>query len=254
MEEVARNSKSEGIMGSASFMIIRSNNYMIGVYKISNIINNKVYIGQSVDIQRRFSEHIRMLDNKCHYNKHLQASYNKYGKDVFLYEVLCVCDATELDAIEVFFINYYNSMNSECGYNKESGGSINKSVSTETREKQRINNSGSRNPFYGKKHTKEHIEKIRELSSLHRHSEATKQKISENHADISGQNNPRSRSIYCSELNEYFWGAQAAEDKYGISRNNICSCLKGRLKSAGKHPVTKEKLTWVYTNDTQQND
>lgn len=221
---------------------------MVGIYKISNTINSKVYIGQSIDIQRRFSDHMRMLNDNRHYNKHLQASYNKYGKEAFLYEVLCVCDITELDDMEVFFIDYYNSINPEYGYNKESGGSINKSVSAETREKHRINNSGSRNPFYGKKHTKEHREKIRKLSSLHRHSEATKQKISENHADVSGENNPRSRPIYCPELNEYFWGAKAAEDKYGINKNNICSCLKNRLKSAGKHPVTKEKLTWTYVN------
>ena len=227
---------------------------MIGIYKISNIINNKVYIGQSIDIQRRFSVHMRELNNNCHYNKHLQASYNKYGKEAFLYEVLCICEVTELDDMEVFFIDYYDSTNPECGYNKESGGSINKSVSEETREKQRINNSGAKNPFYGKKHTKEHREKIRALSSLHRHSEETKQKISKNHADVSGQNNPRSRPIYCPELNEYFWGAKEVEDKYGISRNNICNCLKNRLQSAGKHPMTKEKLTWVYINETQQND
>ena len=227
---------------------------MIGIYKISNIINNKVYIGQSMDIQRRFSEHMRALNNNCHYNKHLQASYNKYGTEAFLYEVLCVCEMIELDDMEVFFIDYYDSMNPEHGYNKESGGSLNKRISEETREKYRINNRGARNPFYGKKHTEEHKEKIRKLSSLHRHSDATKQKISENHADVSGKNNPNSRSIYCPELNEYFWGAKAAEDKYGINKNNICSCLKNRLKSAGKHPETREKLTWIYINETQQND
>lgn len=229
-------------------MIKKGDNCMMGIYKISNIRNNKVYIGQSVDIQRRFSEHMRALNNNCHYNQHLQASYNKYGKESFLYEVLCICETTELDDMEVFFIDYYDSMNPECGYNKESGGSTNKSVSVETREKQRINNTGPRNPFYGKKHTKEHREKIRELSSLHRHSEETKRKISENHVDVSGSNNPRSRPIYCPELNEYFWGAKEAEDKYGINKNNISSCLKNRLQSAGKHPITKEKLTWVYTD------
>ena len=61
---------------------------MIGIYKISNIINNKVYIGQSIDIQRRFSEHMRELNNNCHYNKHLQASYNKYGREAFSCEIL----------------------------------------------------------------------------------------------------------------------------------------------------------------------
>lgn len=35
-----------------------------------------------------------------------------------------------------------------------------------------------------------------------------------------------------------------AADKYGINRGSISSCIKGRLKSAGKHPITGEKLTW----------
>ena len=227
---------------------------MIGIYKISNIINNKVYIGQSIDIERRFTVHMRDLNNNKHYNQHLQASYNKYGKEAFLYEVLCICEITELDDMERFFIDYYNSMNQEYGYNKESGGSKNKIISDETREKYRINNRGSKNPFYGKKHTKESREKIKAASSLHRHSEEAKRKIGENRIYVYGPNHPNSRQIYCPELNEYFWGAKDAEDKYGICKTNICHCLKGRLESAGKHPITKEKLTWIYVNTTQQND
>ena len=46
---------------------------------------------------------MRELNNNCHYNKHLQASYNKYGIEAFSYEILCVCDTTELDNMEVFF-------------------------------------------------------------------------------------------------------------------------------------------------------
>ena len=222
--------------------------YMIGIYKICNIINHKVYIGQSIDIQRRFSDHIRSLKNGCHFNEHLQASYNKYGPEAFVFEVECICQKEELDDLEVFIIQQYNSINPKYGYNKETGGSNNKIISEETREKYRINNSGSKNPFYGKKHTEEYCEKMKVLSGLHRHSKESKYKISENHADVSGSNNPRCRAIYCPELDELFWGAKEAQDKYGVNRNNICTCLRGRLQSAGKHPITGQKLTWVYAD------
>ena len=82
---------------------------------------------------------------------------------------------------------------------------------------------------------------------LNRHqSEYTKQQIS---AALKGEKSPRCREIYCPELNETFWGATEASEKYGISRENIVACCKGRLKSAGKHPVSGLKLTWIYVDD-----
>jgi hypothetical protein len=51
------------------------------------------------------------------------------------------------------------------------------------------------------------------------------------------------------EFDEYFWGAKAAQDKYGIYKADIAKCCKGKLKSAGKHPVTGEKLHWVYADE-----
>ena len=52
---------------------------MIGIYKIENKINGKVYIGQSNNIIRRWEEHISKLNNNSHENKILQYSWNKYG-------------------------------------------------------------------------------------------------------------------------------------------------------------------------------
>lgn len=60
----------------------------------------------------------------------------------------------------------------------------------------------------------------------------------------SGERNPRATKVYCPQLNESFDCIKYASDKYGVNRGSITSCLKGRLKSAGKHPITGEKLTW----------
>ena len=54
---------------------------MIGIYKIENKVNGKVYIGQSVNIKKRWKQHKYELNSNNHVNKHLQASWNKYKQN-----------------------------------------------------------------------------------------------------------------------------------------------------------------------------
>ena len=54
-----------------------------GIYCIENIIDNKKYIGLSVDVYGRKGKHFSLLKNNKHINDHLQSSYNLYGKDSF---------------------------------------------------------------------------------------------------------------------------------------------------------------------------
>ncbi len=53
-------------------------------------------------------------------------------------------------------------------------------------------------------------------------------------------------SVYCIELNQYFRRVKHAEEELSICHAHILSCCNGKLKSAGKHPITKEKLHWRY--------
>lgn len=100
----------------------------------------------------------------------------------------------------------------------------------------------------GKQLTEETRRKISESSKGKIVSEDTKLKMSKSKV---GENNSRSRAVYCIELDEYFWGAAEAYNKYGINVNGICSCCRGRKQSAGKHPITGEKLHWVYADEWQ---
>ena len=88
-----------------------------GVYKITNLKNNKVYVGSSIDISSREYKHFWMLKKGIHDNTHLQKSYKKYGKDNFEFIILENCPESEIIERENFYIKKYNSNNSSHGYN-----------------------------------------------------------------------------------------------------------------------------------------
>ena len=98
---------------------------MIGIYKITNKINGKIYIGQSIHIEKRWKEHRRhykLLRNK---GKVLYQAFDKYGIDNFQFEVLEECVASELDEKEKLYITKLNSLvgkGEETGYNVLEGG------------------------------------------------------------------------------------------------------------------------------------
>lgn len=59
-----------------------------GIYKITNTTNNKFYIGSSINITKRWWAHRKNLRLQTHCNSHLQSAWNKYGEEVFLFEVV----------------------------------------------------------------------------------------------------------------------------------------------------------------------
>lgn len=113
---------------------------MIGIYIIKCFANNKVYIGQSINLEKRVREHKNKLIRNAHPNLHLQKAFNKYGKEQFSFEYLYILPVEEytkekLDALEIQYISLFNSNNRDNGYNIESGGNGNGRASAETRDK-----------------------------------------------------------------------------------------------------------------------
>lgn len=93
-----------------------------GIYSITNLVNNMIYIGQSVDVQSRWNTHKNDLNKNKHDNSYLQRSWNKYGKDNFEFNILEKCDRSELDKKEKYYIGFFNSNDDILGYNLTSGG------------------------------------------------------------------------------------------------------------------------------------
>ena len=58
-----------------------------GIYKITNNVNGKFYIGSSQNISRRWYDHKRELRIQKHHNKYLQRAWNKYGEENFSFEI-----------------------------------------------------------------------------------------------------------------------------------------------------------------------
>lgn len=135
-----------------------------GIYKITNVVDNKIYIGCASNVRTRKNGHLHDLKNNYHKNSYLQNAWNKHGEVNFKFEVVELCDIKLLHEKEHFWVSYYNALDRNIGYNLKptdpNGCSIH---SEETKEKLRQANKG-------KKPSAHCIQKLKErtLSSEHK--------------------------------------------------------------------------------------
>lgn len=145
------------------------------IYKITNIINGKIYIGQTTDkrgfngrysfmgkgIERVYNYHKYYKDHNKNYNHYLLNSIEKYGFDAFkIIEVFDIAfSKNELDIKEDIWIKYFDCIHN--GYNWREGGN-NGRLSDELKKRLSIIHMGENNHFYGKHHTEETKQKLRD--------------------------------------------------------------------------------------------
>ena len=180
-----------------------------GIYCIENLINHKKYIGQSIDIYRRWKDHKHELNGNRHHNIYLQRAWSQYGENNFSFSILEQCDISDIDSRERYYINVFDCTSNEHGYNIESGGNENKTIPIESRERM----SRSKKGKY-----------------------------------LRGEN-PKAHSVYCPQLDRWFECMTDAENEGIANGASIRACLRGTRKSAGRHPDTGEKLTWYDEED-----
>lgn len=141
-----------------------------GIYKVTNKINGKVYIGQSVDIGRRWRQHMTAEDDS-YFHKAIQ----KYGVENFEWEVIEQCKKKDLDEREVYWIEYYDSFNK--GYNRTKGGDGVSGGEDHPRWKGGV----SSDPEYSKQYYQANKEQKKQYSKQHykQYYEENKEKVKE---------------------------------------------------------------------------
>jgi group I intron endonuclease len=99
-----------------------------GIYAISSLLNKKVYIGYSKNIEKRWTVHKSKLNKGTHVNRHLQSAWNIYDKKSFSFVIIerlsPLLTKQQYEEVETKWVLFYNSHLSEFGYNSTLPGSI----------------------------------------------------------------------------------------------------------------------------------
>lgn len=147
------------------------------VYKISNSINSRIYIGSAIDFRLRKNRHITHLNKNIHCNKKLQRFVNKYGINKLVFEIIERCDKSKLIETEQFYINTLNCIRNGFNILPTAGSWLNHKHSKESILKQSLSKRGIKTTgMLNKKHTEETKNKIRLKATGRKQSTQTIQK------------------------------------------------------------------------------
>ncbi len=221
-----------------------------GIYKLTNKINGKIYIGKAKNLYKRLSQHRRAYDKNL-----ICIAIRKYGWENFNIEILAeftYIDNVELLGLETAFIVSEKSLTPN-GYNvclfaSDKTGTkssiktkqkisknhkrpmLGKKHSQETKERMSRNHanfSGKNHPRYGKHHTIKSIKKIRKSNLGQKRSIITKLKNSISHLKPIKQINP-----FTNEVIKIWDGAIIAKRELNVNHSNIIQVCLGRRKTA----------------------
>lgn len=214
------------------------------VYSITNIANNKKYIGSTKDFNKRISQHLYNLRNNIHINIYLQRSFNKYEEKCFVFDVIeIVDDVSQLLIREDFYINSLNVRNYKYGYNlaNASGGDIisthpnnaiirekiSKTMKTKWTNMTEIErnkwielHTGSNNGMFGKTHTDVTKEKIKLKLTGRKLSNNAKNNMKQSFTDIRRMQLSELAKQKKGNLNPFYGKHHSTKTKELISKKN----------------------------------
>ena len=238
------------------------------IYCYINKINGKKYVGQTKGtLKNRHRQHMYEANNIGHgFNYHLHNSIRKYGIENFELDILNMSDDYSIDMLEKYYIEKWNLTNRNNGYNSSTGG--NDCLYTEERNKKISEyHKGKPKSENAKQNMSKTAKKRLENKENHNmygkhHTEESRRKISENHANFKGEKHPQygkkgkesKNSIkviqYDYNMNQIkIWDCIAdVERELNICSTSISRCCKGKCKSAGKDE-NGNKIYWRYYNE-----
>lgn len=195
---------------------------MVGIYAIQNLKNGKLYIGQSVDIHRRWRQ-----EKQCkRINQHLKRSFIKYGINNFIFYILELCSRENLNDREKFYIKLYRTLDPDFGYNETSGGDssfIRPHQKLSEEHKEKISKANK-----GRKLSKETIIKQQEIK---RKNLLKKHKI----------------EIFCLETGIIYKSIEEIVEKLNLDKGQVFKCLRKKCESTrGYH------ICFSYEKDTRK--
>lgn len=209
------------------------------IYKFTNLINNKIYFGQTITtLSQRLHMYLREIQNPKDNRPVIQA-FRKYGTTNFKLEIIKICGSIEeLNISEEQLITEHNSMDNTIGYNLQFGG-FNKVVHEDTKillrekcsgwthteeAKQKISDrmSGENHPLFGKKMSEEHCKKCSDahIGQVAWNKGLKTGPLSDNHKNKM-RNVMKGRDIT--------WGDKITESKTKFHRQDIIKFLSENL-------------------------
>lgn len=193
---------------------------IVGIYKIENLINKKIYIGSSIDITKRWRKHKFELNKNIHPNTYLQRAWNKYGSSNFSFKIIEYCGQNNIASREQ---SYLNSLNPEYNLCKIAYSSLGRKATEETKALMSSVRIGLKHTEASKKLMRNiAIEKGTTISNKAR--QKSIEVISKPVVKYSKDNEL---------LGEYKSIVEASLDNGGINRGNITEVCKNRRSTAG---------------------
>ena len=188
---------------------------MIGIYKITSP-SGKIYVGQSIDIERRFNTYKNIKSSKN--QKRLFNSFSKYGVQLHRFKVIMKCKKEDLNKWERFWQDFYDVLGDNglnCVLQNTSTSPY--EIAEETRTKLSNKQKGNKNSFYGKKHSKENLIKFKNR--------------------MLGNIPKNSKLVLCTETGVFYNSCSEASEVCNIKRTTLGYMLRG---------ITPNKTSMIY--------
>jgi len=208
------------------------------IYKATNKINGKIYIGRTIkSLAERIRGHISKSLNNSSGNIYFHNAIKKYGPENFEWKVIAKYNSLEeLNKAEIKMIEKYNTF--EKGYNLTVGGegTVGYKFTEETRKKMSEAQKGEKSHMYGKHISEEHKRKLSEFNRGKQVSEETRRKLSEAH---SGKNHFNYGKQFSEETKKRMSEAQKGERNamYGRHHSEKTKEIMSEMRKGEKHPL-----------------
>lgn len=233
------------------------------IYLITNLVNNKVYIGQTNDPALRWSQHKWTARNEATPVQVITRSIRKYGAEAFRFEVIATCRTQDdCNVTEELLISQYSSRDLQIGYNIDPGGkngprapetlkkisaslqahyaehdSKRKGMTLSESHKKAISAAsiGKAGTNTGKKFSAETRSKMSKARDGIVFSEEHKRKLSESHMGHAAPNRKLTLEIAQQMRGEYSAGGisqKALAVKYGLSQPTVNDILRNKTYKA----------------------